>query len=321
LTIRLALFVLLAAVMSALWASTCVMWRAAEVGELVQTLEPRRFERLTVLAVGTGGAYENPERLGPATGIGYGERVLLVDAGRGVAEALRVSSIPVWQPDTVFLTNLLPLNTVGLDDLLLTGWRGQRPEPIRLIGPPGTAALAEALMKGHAIGIEAEGRAMDLPSAGARFEAVEVGDGFHEERDGLTVSAGAITGGPLPSLAWRFEAISRSVVVSGTGWSEDQLALFARGADMLVHEAVLIPPAEDAEEAGVLVEPERLQREADMHTSLFDVGGLAAQAGVDTLVLIKLRPPPFFDLQITGTVSQSYDGRVELPADGDEYRP
>ena len=320
-TARAVLFVLLALVMSFLWGSTFVVWRAAEIGELVQTLEPRRFERLTVIAVGTGGAYENPERLGPSTGIGYGERVLLVDAGRAVAEALRVSAIPVVQPDSVFLTNLLPLNTVGLDDLLLTGWRAPREQPIRLYGPPGTRALAEAIMAGHAIGAAAEGRAMDLPSAGARFETIEVEGGFSEERDGLTVSAGAITGGPLPALAWRFEAISRSVVVSGTGWSEDQLVEFARGADMLVHEAVLIPPAEDAEEAGVLVDPERLQREADMHTSLFDVGDIAKRAGIDTLVLIKLRPPPFFDLQITGTVGQTWDGTVELPEDGDEYTP
>jgi len=320
-TVRLILFVMLASIMTALWASTCVMWRAAEVGELVQTLEPRHFDRLTVLAVGTGGPYENRERLGPSTGIGYGDRVLLVDAGRGVAEALRTSAVPVSQPDTVLLTNLLPLNTVGLDDLLLTGWRGPREKPIRLIGPPGTIELAEALMQAHRSGTDGEGAALELPAAGARFDAIEVEGGFSAEEGGLRISAGALDGGPVPALAWRFEAINRSVVVSGTGWSQDQLVDFARGAHMLVHEAVLIPPPEDAEEAGVLVDPAQLQREADMHTSLYDVGGIATRTGVDSLVLIKLRPPPFFDLQITGTVSQTYDGAIELPDDGDEYTP
>lgn len=320
-TLRLALFVLITALMVMLWASTCVMYRAAEIGELVETLPPRSFERLTVVAVGTGGPYENRERLGPAIGIGYGERVLLVDAGRGVAEALRTAKIPVAQPDTVFLTNLLGWNTVGLDDLLLTGWRAPREAPIRLIGPPGTAALAEALMRGHQPGIEGEGRALDLPAMGARFEAIEVGDGFSEETKGLKISAGAISGGPVPALAWRFEADGRSVVVSGSGWSEDQLASFALGANMLVHQAVLLPAPEDVEEAGILVDPERLRREAEMHTSLFDVGDLAKRAGVDTLVLTRVRPPPFFDLQITSTVAQSYDGAIELPSDADEYTP
>ena len=41
-----------------------------------------------------------------------------MDAGRGVAEGLRLSKIPVSQPGTVLLTNLMPTNTQGLDDLI-----------------------------------------------------------------------------------------------------------------------------------------------------------------------------------------------------------
>ena len=160
---------------------------------------------------------------------------------------------------------------MGLDDLLFTGWRAPREAPLRLIGPPGTAALAEALSRAHAIGREAEGRALDLPPAGASFEVIEVGDGWSEEREGLRLIAGPISGGPLPALAWRIEAQNRSVVVSGTGWSEDTLVEFALGANMLVHEAVYIPPPEDVEAAGMLVDPERLRREAEMHTALADV--------------------------------------------------
>ena len=64
------------------WVATCVIWRAAEVGELIAPLEPRRFGELTVIAVGTGSAYENPERLGPSIAIGWQKEVLLVDVGR-----------------------------------------------------------------------------------------------------------------------------------------------------------------------------------------------------------------------------------------------
>lgn len=319
--LRLLLLAVIAGLMGMMWASSCVMYRAAEIGQLVQTLEPRSFPRLTVLAIGTGGPYENRERLGPSTGIGWGSRVLLVDAGRGVAEALRTSALPVSQPDTVLLTNLLPWNTVGLDDLLMTGWRAPREKALRLIGPRGTAELADALLRAHRVGREAEGRALDLPAAGASFEVLEVDGGWSEERDGLVIRAGAIPGGPIAALAWRFEAGHRSVVVSGTGWSEDSLVDFALGANMLVHEAVHIPAPEDVEPAGILVDPERLRREADMHTSLMDVGDLARRAGVDTLVLVRMRPPPFLSLQITGTVRQHYDGKIEIPDDGDELEP
>jgi ribonuclease BN (tRNA processing enzyme) len=51
------------------------------------------------------------------------------------------------------------------------------------------------------------------------------------------------------------------------------------------------------------------------------VGALAARAGVGTLVLVRLRPPPVYDLQITSLVDDSFDGRIEIPDDGDEITP
>ncbi len=59
---RLILAGVLVSMLSVGWIGTCVMWRAAEVGELVQPLAPRSFESLRIIAIGTGGPYENPER-------------------------------------------------------------------------------------------------------------------------------------------------------------------------------------------------------------------------------------------------------------------
>ena len=108
-------------VVIACWAATCAAWRFDRVAEGVRPLEARAFPELTLLTLGTGGAYENPSRRGPASAVALGSRVLLVDAGRGVAESLRAAKLPVPQPDTLLLTNLLPENTVGLDDLLRKG--------------------------------------------------------------------------------------------------------------------------------------------------------------------------------------------------------
>ena len=54
---------------------------------------------------------------------------------------LRAAEIPLAQPSAVCLTSLTPENTVGLDDRLLTGWLAGRSQPLRVGGPPGTAAL------------------------------------------------------------------------------------------------------------------------------------------------------------------------------------
>jgi ribonuclease Z len=319
--LRLAGLLLVLGVAIGSWTLTCAAWRAERVMAGVVPLDPRDFPNFSIVTLGTGGAYENPDRRGPCTAIALGDRVVLVDAGRGVAESLRAASIPVAQPDTVFLTSLLAENTVGLDDLLLTGWLGGRDHPLRLVGPTGTGALAAALEASHRAGIAARVETLGLPETAARFEVFEVAGGWAGEAGEMSVRAGALPGGPLPALAWRFEARGKSVVVAGTGWAPDPLIGFARAADVLVHEAGFVPTPELAEQIGLTTEPGRLLREAALHTSIDDVGGLATRAGVKTLVLVRLRPPPVYDIQITGLVDDHFSGRILIADDGDEITP
>jgi ribonuclease BN (tRNA processing enzyme) len=309
------------AVIAMAWSAAFVIWRAAELGALVGPLEERHYPTLTVVAVGTGSGYENPERLGPITALAWGNNIILVDVGRGAAEALRHALIPVNQPQVILLTNLLPLNTLGLDDLLFTGWLEDRDEPLRLLGPPGTVAMVEGLLAAYAQGANALGRALPLSSLGSRIEVQEVDDGYTEELDGVAIQAGGLPGGELPALAWRFERGKSSVVVSGTGWAPDALVDFARDTDLLVHEAVFVPPPDDIEAAGVIADPQRLIREAELHTSIEDVGALATRAGAKQLALVRMRPPPFYAFQINAIVGQTYDGTILLPEDGDELTP
>jgi ribonuclease Z len=308
-------------VLSAGLAASCLIWRAAEIGELVGPLEKRGYPRLTVVAVGTGGSYENPERGGPCTAIGWGNRIFLVDTGRGVTEGLRLSKIPVSQPSTVLLTSLMPVNTQGLDDLIFTGWLAPREKPLRVIGPIGSRSFVEGLLAAYRSGRDALGESLGLPSEGAGVEILEIEGGWSEVQDNLEISAGNLPGGPLPALAYRFEGLHRSVVVAGTGWAPDALVAFARDADLLVHEAVYIPPPEAIEEAGVIADPERLRLEAALHTSLLDVGELASSARVKALLLVRMRPPPLFALQIKTVVDDSFRGEVLIPEDGDAFTP
>ncbi len=304
------------------WAGAFVLWHAAEMAEIVAPLEIQEYEELSVVTVGTGTEYENPNRHGPSTAIGLGRTIVLVDAGRGIAEGLRSAKIPLNQPALIVLTNLLPLNTLGLDDLLMTGWLVPREEPIRIIGPIGTRNLVESLEKAHAVGREALGNAIALPPAGGRFVVTEVSDGYEEEIERLKIEARALPGGPLPTLAWRFSDDSHRIVVSGSGWGSDVLASFAGGADVLVHEAAYIPTVAELEGTGAEVpDPERLQLEAKFHTSILDVGDIAAEAQVDRLILVRLRPPPFFDLQVRSLVANDFDGEIVVANDGDTVYP
>jgi ribonuclease Z len=316
--LRLIGFFLVLGVVTFSWLMTYGAWQFQNVAANVVPIEPRSFRSLTVVTVGTGGEYENPVRGGPATAVAFGKRMFLVDSGRSVAEGLRNAMISVSQPEILLLTNLLPENTVGLDDLLLTGWTQGRATPLQVVGPAGTRALVDGLLAAHAGGIAARRTSLDLPQGGIEVEVVEIVDGWSFEADGLRVSAGELPGGPLPAFAYRFETDDRSAVIAGTGWAEEALVAFAQGADLLVHEAAFIPDPEIAEKIGVDTDPARLSREIALHTRLEAVGGLATRAGVKTLVLVRLRPPPVYDIQITSEIDDDFKGSIVIPEDGDE---
>jgi ribonuclease Z len=304
---------------------SCVLtigaWRYDHVTAGFLPLAPRKFERFTVVVLGTAAAGEDHNRRGGAIAVGAGSDIALVDAGRGIAEALRAAKIPPSQPAVVLLTNLLPENVVGLDDLLAAAWLAGRRAPIRVIGPSGTAALAKHVVAEIEAGVVARARALGDDPAPPALDALEVGDGAQEALGALALRAGALGGGPLPALAWRIEAQGKSAVVGGTGWDGTALERLARGADLLLHDANHVPSPEEAQEMSLDVDPERLRREAAVYTGFDEVGAIARRAAVGALVLYKMRQPAVLDLQVTSRVDDTYDGRIAVAHDGDEFTP
>jgi ribonuclease BN (tRNA processing enzyme) len=320
-TARVVLLMALALIVGVTWVFAVVSKRFEKVLSGVADLPPRSFETLTVITVGTGGTFENQWRLGPSTAVAKGDEVLLVDAGRGIAGALRAAEIPVHQPNTVLLTSLMPENTVGLDDLVLTGWIALRAEPLRVMGPRGTRDVLEALLRAHHSGIEAAATEWEAPGGRAEVEVVELEDGAELEIAELAIRVADLPGGPFPALAYRIEADDRSVVLASVGFAPDSLVALGRGADLLVHEAIYGASLAAALEE---IEGERadvLRREAQGHPKLENIGELARKMGVATLVLTRLRPPPVYGFQYRNIVGEQFRGRVVIADDGDEITP
>jgi ribonuclease BN (tRNA processing enzyme) len=93
-----------------------------------------------------------------------------------------------------------------------------------------------------------------------------------------------------PAFAYRLDAADRSIVISGdTAYSSELIAL-ARGADVLVHEALYLP-AVDRLVARVPNASSLRDHLLASHTSAEDCGKVAAAAGVKTLVLSHFVPP------------------------------
>ena len=299
---------------------TCQSLRFRELAEGITWLADRSFDRPTLVMVGTGAANENPQRLGPVTAVGVANRIVLVDAGRGVAEALRHCSIPVAQPDTVLLTSLRPENVIGLDDLAFTGWNTPRKHALRVLGPPGTRAFADAINAGNAPTLDALARARGLDPAGARLDATDITHGFAESSDGFSIRAAAVGNDPVASLAYRFEAGPRAWVVSGVRPDPDRLVELATGATTLVGAGFFARSVDMAIEAGA-ENADRLRVDARLQLPLEQLAAIATRSGVGTLVVTRLTPPPLFDEQFKTPIRDAFHGNVRIAHECDELAP
>jgi ribonuclease BN (tRNA processing enzyme) len=119
------------------------------------------------------------------------------------------------------------------------------------------------------------------------------------------------------AYAFRFDAKDRSVVISGDTTYAPELADFAKGADVLVHEAMYLPGIENLLERNPNAATLREHLLAS-HTTTEDVGRIAAAAGVRTVVLSHLVPgddPSISDEQWAEGVRKHFKGEVIVGRD------
>jgi len=113
---------------------------------------------------------------------------------------------------------------------------------------------------------------------------------------GLVVTAFAVDHKPVePAVGYRFDYKGRSVVISGDTAKSSNLEANAKGADLLIHEALLKSVIEQVSEALGAAGRQRMQKLAgdvlDYHASPSEAAESANTAGVDTLVFTHLVPP------------------------------
>ena len=281
-----------------------------------------------------GGPIPTLERSEPANLLDAAGAAILVDAGDGTAGQLARAGRSVGEIHNVFLSHLHLDHTAGLAGVVGLRWMNEHPGVITIYGPPGTKELVDGILAsmeppariGFGIG-QAPSRPAD------RIKAVELQDGQVVQLDGLSIRAVANNhfdgaGNQAArvnavSLSYRFTLGDRSITYTGDTGPDPRVTALAKGSDMLVSEVIEVDQMvaaikaqrPDLNEAGLAG---TRQHFSTHHVTPEEVGKMAAQAGVDRVVLTHYVIPGPLGMSagpLFAKVRANFTGEVELSRD------
>ena len=216
---------------------------------------------------------------------------IVVDCALGVTRGLVDQGMNLKNLSTIFISHLHSDHYLELGPLIHTAWCSGLVTMVDIYGPDGLQdywdGFAASMKADIDLRIFDDGRD-DLRD----FVRVHVIDeGVVLKRDGLTISAIRTEHPPLvDSFAFSFKTADHHAVYSGDTAPIKALEDFARGADLLIHEAML--------ESALPSLMERIGNGSDKlmahwlrsHTFAHDAAKTATNAGVKQLALSHLIP-------------------------------
>lgn len=284
----------------------------------------RATTRTKLILLGTkGGPRPGGERSAPGQVILVDDTPYLIDCGNGIAWQLAKAGVPLNKVRNLFLTHHHSDHNADYANVLLLSWACGRSDVINCYGPPPLAEMTRLAFELHAydigIRIADEGRPDPRPLVKVREYSAP---GLVMEDDKVRVTATLVPHPPVfPNFAYRFDTPDRSIVISGDTAASDALVELARGADVLIHEALYVPRIE-ALAARVPNAQTFKEHMLASHTPTTEIGKIAARAGVKTLILSHLVPgddPLITDEMWTEDIRKDFAGEVIVGRDLMEF--
>ena len=276
-----------------------------------QTELPQSKAGTRLITVGTaGGPRPRADRAQSSNLLIVNDTPYIIDAGDGTTRRLAEMNFNFRSLGTIFVTHGHNDHSGGVGMLLSAAWISQRTQPIHVYGPPGTDRLIKGAVEYFAV--DAEIRISD----GSRTVPIEKVFFGHDAAPGVVfqdanvkVTAvenshfhfppGSPAYGKYKSYAYRFETPDRVIVFTGDTGASDAVTELARNADILVTEVGspddVVESRKQAGQWDILSAREQqefIRHQTDEHLTPEQVGIMAAQAGVKTVILTHLGPRP-----------------------------
>jgi ribonuclease BN (tRNA processing enzyme) len=282
-------------------------------------LAQRDKPRTRIVFLGTKG--------GPRVGLGPSNPANLlmvngtpfvVDCGMGVSHQLVAAGVPLESIKYIFISHHHSDHNLEYGNLAYNAWATGLSTPIHSFGPKGLEAMTQTYWELNRFDIETriedEGRP-DLRKLLIAKDITE--DGVVLETADVKVTAFRTPHPPITdNFAYKFETPDGVIVFSSDTNYNPKLAEFAKGADVLVHEALYVPWVDKLVtrvKNGATLKKHLLES----HTAAEDVGRIADAANVKLLVMSHLVPG---DLDVTDEqwlteAKKTFKGRIMVARD------
>ncbi len=246
-------------------------------------------DRVVVLGAKGGPAVRRDGAMPTSLLVELGAARIVVDCGLGATRGLVQAGLDLRALSHVVITHLHSDHVLELGALLHTAWTTGRTAPVDVWGPAGLADYWAGFRAAMAFDCDLRVRDEGRPPLDGLVRLHVLDDGAFALGD-VKAQAMRVAHPPVADcFALRFQAGGKTVCLSADTAYYPPLAEFARGADLLLHEAML-PAGVEAIIAGTGMGDRLRAHLANSHATAAQAGQIAQAAGVGHLVLYHLIP-------------------------------
>jgi ribonuclease BN (tRNA processing enzyme) len=290
--------------------------QAALVAQVRATLKVGQGTKLVLLGTGAGAVPGRLRRMTSHLMVSNGAAYVL-DCGLGVTNQFARAGTAFQALRAIFITHHHPDHNIEYGPFLVIGWVRGMLQSVRAFGPPPLTQMTEDFLRSQKVTIDFWAEDFQMPP----LQMIEVHDlptaGPVMQDENVKVTSVLVQHPPVtPAYGYRFDFHDRSIAFSGDTVPLEAVAQMAKGADVLVHEAINFAAIEAYErrllQQGLIpgsIETIMHHMHAD-HSPAEEVGRIAQEAGVRTLVLSHLAPPDVSDAAWRNAAAQFFKGEI-----------
>jgi ribonuclease Z len=315
--------------------------RGAQAQTAAINAAPLADDAMRIAICGSSAPLPSDRRAKACAVVFAGGKFYVVDSGPESTENLVLWGIPLSAIGGVLLTHFHSDHIGDLGELNLQTWAGGRPSPLTVYGGPGIEEIVGGFNQAYRLDqgyrtthhsdrvmpaatwpmiphrVELEGE----PTVAKNRTAVVL------DNESLRITAIEVDHAPIaPAYAYRFDYKGRSVVITGDLKYHAPLAEAARGADVLVSEAIVPSMTQSLGKGASAAGRDRtaaiMHDIEDYHITPEQAARIANQAGVRLLAFYHLLPAPDGVLArrlFAQGISEARQGEWTIADDGTLY--